>query len=233
MVQKKITKKMLREPDEFITLTQRSILFVEAHSKKIVTAAIVVAVIVVGVVFFQMSQRKTEEEAGRKLAAATTAYQNISSPYRDASPAEYKSVLAGFEEIAKQYPKTSAGKFSILYRGDILLKLGDFDEAIKAFQAFLQTAGKEKLYRLFALDGLGYAHEGKKDYAKAIEAYQQIVSSGETFQSEDAHLGLGRCYERLGKNKEALDNYNAFLKTANKNQRETNTVLRKVSLLAK
>ena len=58
---------------------------------------------------------------------------------------------------------------------------------------------------------------------------------GETFQSGAAHLGLGRCYEKLGKNKEALDHYNAFLKTAKKSEttNEVNEALRKVSLLEK
>ena len=34
---KKITKKKLKEPDEFITLTQKTLLFIEAHLKKVVS----------------------------------------------------------------------------------------------------------------------------------------------------------------------------------------------------
>ena len=229
---KKITKRKLKEPDEFITLTQRTLLFIGAHDKTVVTAGIIVLVIVLGIVFYQMWDRKKEADAGQKLSAAMEMYQRVSSPYREGSPSEYKTALGGFDDVIKQYPGTSSGKFSLLYKGNIHFKLGELDEAIKAYQAFLEKAGKETLYRLFGLEGLGYAYEGKKEYAKAIDAYQQIVAMGETFQLGDARLSLGRCYERLGKNQEALENYNAYLKTAQKSEM-TNAVLRKVSLLAK
>ena len=229
---KKITKKKLKEPDEFITLTQKSLLFIEAHLKKVVSAGIIIVVVVLGLVFFQIWEKKKEAEASQKLSVAMEVYQRVSSPYREGSPSEYKNALGSFDEVIKQFPGTSAGNFSLLYKGNIHFKLGEFDEAIKAYQAFLEKAGKEQLYRLFALEGLGYAYEGKKEVAKAIDAYQQIVAMGETFQSGDAYLSLGRCYERLGKNKEALENYNAYLKTA-KTSEITNAVLRKVSLLAK
>jgi len=55
---------------------------------------------------------------------------------------------------------------------------------------------------------------------------------GGTFESADAYLGMGRCYEKLGKNKEALENYKNFLKISKKSN-ETNAVLRKISLLEK
>jgi tetratricopeptide (TPR) repeat protein len=229
---KKITKKKLKEPDEFITLTQRTLLFIETHARKVVTAGVVVLVIVLGIVFYQLWDRKKDADANQKLSAAMEIYQRVSSPYREGSPSEYKAAIGGFDDVIKQFPGTAAGKFSLLHKGNIHFKLGELDEAIKAYQAFLERAGKETLYRLFGLEGLGYAYEGKKEYAKAIEVYQQIVAMGETFQLEEAHLSLGRCYERLEKNQEALENYNAYLKTAKKSEM-TNAVMRKVSLLAK
>jgi tetratricopeptide (TPR) repeat protein len=110
--------------------------------------------------------------------------------------------------------------------------LSEFEEAIKAYQTFLSKSGKEKLYRLFALEGLGYAYEGKKDYEKTIQTYQKILEMGEGFQLGDAYLTIGLCYEKLGKNKEALENYKAFLKVSQKSMM-TNAVLRKISYLEK
>jgi tetratricopeptide (TPR) repeat protein len=90
--------------------------------------------------------------------------------------------------------------------------------------------GGEKLYRVFAMEGLGYAYEGKKDYEKALDAYQKIVDMGDHFQMPSAYLCMGRCYERLNKSKEALESYKAFLKTSQKSVM-TNAVLEKVSHL--
>ena len=229
---KKITKKQLKQPDEFITVTQRGLLFIQEHSKKIVTAGVIIVVIVAGFVFFQMWEKKKEAEANQKFSLATEAYQRVSNPYREGSPSEVKNALKNFEEVIRQYPGTSGEKLSLLYKGNIHFGLGEFDEAIKAYQAFLEKVGKEELYRIFALEGLGYAYEGKKDYAKAIEFYQQIIALGENFQSGDVHLSLGRCYEKIGKNKEALENYSVYLKKAKKSEM-TNAVQRKVSMLEK
>ncbi len=229
---KKITKKQLRQPDEFITVTQRLFLFVEAHLKKISIAGIAILVIILAVVIYQMWNRSNERDAQIKFNTAEESYQMAMSPYREGSPADYKAALAKFDEIIKDFPRTSSGKVSLLYKGNIHLKLGEYDEAIKAYQAFLGDTGKNKLYHLFTWEGLGYAYEGKKDYEKAVDAYQKTIALDESFKSGEAYLNLGRCYEKMGKQKEALEDYKSFLKVAQKSQM-TGEVLRKVSLLEK
>ena len=154
----------------------------------------------------------------------------VSSSAKEDSAPEYKNVLGKFDEVITKFPRTLSGEISLLYKGNILLKLNQFEEATKSYQAFLEKAGKKKPYRLFAMEGLGYCYEGKKEYEKAIEAYQKIVEEGGGFQVGDAYLNLGRCYEKLGKNKEALENYKAFLKVSRKSVM-TNSVLRKISIL--
>jgi tetratricopeptide (TPR) repeat protein len=156
----------------------------------------------------------------------------VSSPYREGSPAEYKKVLEAFDEVIKTYSRTSSGRLSLIYKGGIHLRLGEFDEAINAYDGFLKKAGKERLYQLFALEGIGYGHEGKKDYEKAVKAYQEIIKLGEKYEWAGAHLNIARCYEKLGKKDEAIENYRAFLKASPKSL-STNSVLKKVSALEK
>jgi tetratricopeptide (TPR) repeat protein len=229
---RKIIKKKLKEPDEFITLTERTYYFLTQHSKPVVAGVIIVLAIVSAIFFYQRWEKKKEGNAYQLFAVAAETYQATSSPYREASPEQYKNVLETFDEISAKFPGTFAGKLSLLFKGNLLLRLGEFEEAIKSYNAFLQKAGKEKLYRIFALEGLGYSYEGKKDYEKALSAYQKIGEMGETFESANAYLGMGRCYEKLGKNKEAIENYKNFVKIAKKSN-ETNAVLRKISLLEK
>lgn len=163
---------------------------------------------------------------------AVETYRGVSSPYREGSPQEYKTVLEKFDEVVTKFPRTSSGKIAILYKGNIYLRLGEFEDAIKAYEGFLRKMGKEKLYRSFAMDGLGYSHEGKKEYEKAANAYQKVIDLGESFQSAYAYLGLGRCYEKLGKWKEAVENYKNFIKVSPKSEM-TNIVLRKISVFEK
>jgi len=229
---RKIAKKKLKEPDEFITFTERNYLFLTRHSKPVAAGVIIVLAIILAVFLYQRWERKKEGNAYQMFTLAVETYQAASTPYREGTPQQYRSVLERFDEVITKLPGTSAGKLSILFKGNLHLRLGEFEEAIRAYETFLKKAGKEKLYRIFALEGLGYSYEGKKDYEKALSAYQKIGEMGETFESANAYLGMGRCYEKLGKDKEELENYKNFLKISKKSN-EANAVLRKISLLEK
>ncbi len=229
---KKIIKKKLKKPDEFITLTDRVIRFFTRQYKPIAIGGSIVLAFIVFIFLFQKWGEKKEEKAYQMLRLSMEAYQTVSSPYRDGSPQEYKTVLEGFDQVITKFPGTSSGKIAILYKGNIYLRLGEFENAIKAYEAFLGKNGKEKLYRAFAMNGLGYCYEGKKEYEKAANAYQKVVDLGESFQLADAYLGLGRCYEKMGKAKEAVANYKNFMKVSKKSEM-TNIVLRKLSVIEK
>ncbi|HMK77394.1 MAG TPA: tetratricopeptide repeat protein [Thermodesulfobacteriota bacterium] len=229
---KKIIKKKLKKPDEFITLTERTFLFITHHSRSIAVGAGIVLILLLCIFSFKKWEKKNEENAYQMFHLAVETYEMVSSPYRDGSPQEYRAVLEKFDEVITKYPRTSSGKIAMLFKGNIYLRLGEFDDAIKAYEAFLQKTGKEKLYRSFALDGLGYSYGGKKEYEKAVDAYQRLAGLGEGFQSADAYLGLGRCYEKVGKSKESLENYKSFIRVSKKSEM-TNIVLRKISDLGK
>jgi len=228
----KITKKKLKEPDEFITLTEKGLLFLQKHLKQIAFGAGVVVIILLVVLGFRWWDREKEAKATEKFNSAIELLQKASSSDRDGDPAELKNALGLFDEVIRQFAGTSSGKIALLHKGNLHLKLGESDEAIKAYETLLAKSGIERVYHSFATEGLGYAYEGKKEYEKALQAFKKVLETGEPFQSADAHLNIGRLCEKLGKTEEALENYKAYLKTAQKSEK-AQFVLRKVSLLEK
>ncbi len=228
----KITKKQLKEPDEFITLTERAFIFFNQHTKKITVAGVLVVVAVVAVVLFRMSEKKNEEEAARFLGAALETYDRRVSQTGEGATPDLKDVLAKFDDIITKFPRTSSGTISQLYRGNIYLRQDQFDEALKAYTAFLDQAGKKRLYLYLGWEGLGHAYEGKKDYPKAVDAYEKMLQAGEGSQLAEARLNLGYCYEKLGKTKEALESFKAFL-SGDQKSFLTDVILRKVANLEK
>ena len=232
MARTKIIKKKLKEPDEFISFTERTFIFITHHSKSIVIGGIIILVLVLSIFFLLRWEKKNEEKANQMLNLAIETYQIVSGPYQEGSLEDHRNVLEKINEVINKFPRTSSGKLSILYKGNLHLRLGEVDEAIKAYETFIQKSGKEKLYRLFAMEGLGYSYEEKKDYDRAINAYQKISQLGEDFQSANVYLGMGRCYEKLGKYQEALENYKNFLKVSPKSSM-TYMILRKISHLEK
>lgn len=228
---KKIIKKKLKEPDEFVTLTERAYLFINRHWKPIAGVGVAVLILVLSVILFQRWEKSKEQNAFQMLHVAVENYQMASSPYRESAASDHKDALEKFAEVAAKFPGTSSGRLALLYQGNIHLRGGEFDQAIQAYENFLQKVGKERLYRSFAMEGLGYSYEGKGNYEKAIAAYQKEIELGQDF-SANGYLGLGRCYEKLGKTKEAVENYRHFLKVAQKSQM-SNIVLSKISNIEK
>ena len=229
---KKITKKKLKEPDEFIGLTEKAYRFFVQYHKPMVTGGIILLVVVLVIILYQKWEKRKEIDAEQRFAAAVQLYQGTISQNREGSPSEYKGVSEKLDEVIAKFPRTTAGKLSLLYKGNLHLQMGEFGEAIKEYQNFLQKAGKVKLYHLLAAGGMGYAYEEMKDYEKALQAYQMILKMGESFETPNAYLNMGRCYEKLGKKKEALENYRAFIKISEKSP-VANAVLRKISFLEK
>src|SRR4030067_772116 len=107
-VKKKITKKKLKQPDEFLSVTEKAFLFVSQHIKKMAIGALLVLVLFLSFFLFRMWDQRKEDEATQKFMLSLEAYQMVSSPYREASPAEYKKALEGFEEVIKTYTRTSS-----------------------------------------------------------------------------------------------------------------------------
>jgi tetratricopeptide (TPR) repeat protein len=229
---RKIIKKKLKEPDEFVTLSERTYIFINRNFKPIAGGGIIVLILIIFFLLFQRWERGKEENALQMLNAAVETYQAVGSPYREASAQEYKDILGRFNEVSTKFPGTSSGNLALLYGGNIHLRMGEFDQAIQAYESFLKKGGKELLYRCFAMEGLGYSYEGKKDYEKAIHAYQRQIELGENFQLPSAYLGVGRCYEKLGKAKEAVESYRSFMKVSQKSEM-SNIVLGKISSLEK
>jgi len=229
---KKIIKKKLKKPDEFITFSERAFQFITRYVKPIAIGGGILLALLLFVFLFQKWEEKNEANAYQMFRVAVETYRTVTSPYREGSLQEYKTVLERFDEVIAKFPRTSSGKIAILYEGNIYLRLGEFENAIKAYEGFLREVGKGKLYRSFAMNGLGYSYEGRKEYQKAADAYREVIHLGESFQLADAYLGLGRCYEKLGKTKEAAENYRNFIKVSKKSEM-TNMVLRKISVFEK
>ncbi|MDP3016208.1 MAG: hypothetical protein Q8N70_03940, partial [Deltaproteobacteria bacterium] len=77
-VKKKITKKKLKQPDEFLSFTEKSYLFISHHIKKMAIGAILVLVLILSFFLFRMWDQKKEDEANQKFILALEAYQMVS-----------------------------------------------------------------------------------------------------------------------------------------------------------
>ena len=134
MARRKIRRKDLKKPDEFITLSAKIITWCRDNIRLIMGAMggiILLMLISAGVFAF-----KTQKEA-----KARTLYQEALALYPAATSgkpsfAEYAAVATKLEEVKSHYGSTAVGTNALVDLGNVYFKSGDYDKAISCYMDF-------------------------------------------------------------------------------------------------
>jgi tetratricopeptide (TPR) repeat protein len=204
---RRIPKKKLKEPDEFISTTARMISWTVENLKLILIGIIIGALVVVSLVFWRIKTRKREVEALNSFYRASVILMSAEDP----SSKGYQEAIDEFERIQRKYPHTDVVQLAQLQLGQGFLNSKQYDKAVETYRKFLDSNPQEGLYRLLVLQNLGYAYEGQGNYQRALDSFQSLVAKGESFLQPWGYLNVSRCYEKLGKREEALKTYRIFL----------------------
>lgn len=204
---RRISKRKLKEPDEFMSTAARTISWTRENLRLILIGFIIVALVAFSMVLWRIRTKKKEVEAFNSFHRASEILMSAEDP----SARGYQEAMDEFERIRREYPDTDAGQLAQLQLGQGFLEQKQYDRAVETYRTFLDSNPKESLYRLFALQNLGYAYEGQGDYQNALNSFQELIDMGESFLQPWGYLNIGRCYEKLGKKEEALRNYRRFL----------------------
>jgi tetratricopeptide (TPR) repeat protein len=94
----------------------------------------------------------------------------------------------GFKYLADEYPRYQTGKLAALYAGACYYNLGQYAEAIEYLDKF---EADDLHMQPGALLLKGDAYVCLKDYAKAIEAYAEVVETGNKMLAPKALMKTG------------------------------------------
>ena len=110
----KLTRKDLRQPDEFQTLSRQALEWVEHNRNAVIAALAAIIVVLIAVVAYRMISQSRE-------AGAATAYAEARALLNDK---KYGDAASRFDEVANRYSSTSYGALAVLERGNALLLNG-------------------------------------------------------------------------------------------------------------
>jgi tetratricopeptide (TPR) repeat protein len=213
MAAKKVSrKKLLKEPDEFISTTSKVIQFFRTRQRQIVWFAAVFLVVALagGGVFYYF--RWQEEKALVLQDEALQIYQGANrsgqeNPGKEKKEEEeLKKALDKFRRARSLYGWGRTGQVSELYIGHCLFALKEYDRAQAAYSRCLEGP-----FRSIALNGLAYSFEAKGDYAQALENFQKDLNEPDNPFQLESMLGAARCYEVLKDKPKALEMYQKAL----------------------
>lgn len=201
VAKRRITKKQLREPDEFVTVGAKAMKYAMAHLTYIGLGVLLLAAIIVALVFWRQHQAASEDMAFTLLGRGIALYQQEE---------KREEALPVFTELINDYPRTTAGKVALLYRGRSSMLQQDYDQAITDFTLFLKRSSKPFL-RVIAFNALGNSYSAKGEYQQAIDNFQQVIASGDEWLKPYVLLQMGMCWEKLGETKKAVEAYQESL----------------------
>jgi len=178
-------KELLKKPDQFLSSTDKALLFYK-QNRSVVMGSIF-GVLIIGLSFF--------------------GYQN----YKKSRTMEFEALYFKMEEIVKADNKKSTNSYSELIKirdqidegphrnraslliADILFQNEDYEKAKSTYQEILTNSSG--LNFEMARVSLAYVYEAMEDYKKAIDLLKIVIDSESNFPIFQAYWSLARCHE--------------------------------------
>jgi len=118
---------------------------------------------------------------------------------------------ASLQQVAREFPGTSAALEAMSRLSEIQYREGRFAEATSTYEGILKDFPSNPLAESARL-GLAVVQEAQGNFEAARGLYSQIVESSPTsFIAPAAKIGMARCMEALGQAKEARQVYEEIL----------------------
>lgn len=206
---KKTRKELLREPDEFMTISGKLIGFAVDHKNQLSYALgiiVVLSLIISGYRFFSI---RAENNASALLDKSLTKYNGIKA---EKQPDEvYGEVSADFQFILNKYKSKESAKLARLIFANICYNAGKYKQAVELYKTALTDFVKYPMIHHQILSNLGYAYEQEEDYSTAVGYFEKISSAPKPLMRDEALYHLGRLYDKLGENEKSREAYNKIL----------------------
>jgi tetratricopeptide (TPR) repeat protein len=206
MAKKKIARKKLKQPDEFITLTGKVIQWGQKHVKEIGFIAMALVGILLAIVGYRYFDNQ-KEIRGFALLNQTRAKYATEVKKSDAPEKVYEAVRGDYQKIIDDFSGRGAGRIARKKLADICFDAKVYDRAIELYEKSLVDFKKEPFYRAVILNDLAYACEANKNDEAAIRYFKEIIEMPDALSKDQALFHLAGFYEKQGNADKARELY--------------------------
>ncbi|MFH1479929.1 MAG: tetratricopeptide repeat protein [Pseudomonadota bacterium] len=211
MAKKKVTRKeLLKAPDEFISFSARTALFIRGHSRQftfigVFFACLVIIYLIVTTYLGYINKRGQD--------AYNKAYYRLlqsMSTEKDQKGMEEAEKL--FSKVSNDYGSSRVARLALPELAYIKLREKKYDEAITLYQQFLKESLSDPSYQSLTKLALSGCYEMKGDFEKAIETLKQVMAESTGSFNEQAMLNLARVYRLTNQEEKSKDILREFVK---------------------
>jgi len=206
-----LSRKDMKEPDQFQVAAGEAASWLTGHGRQtLLVGGAAVAALLVTVVVMSLRERSAAEAGSALAAVYKVAGADVTAiplpgsggPTYATEAERQKAVVEAAGRAAATHGSTHAGALAALAKGDAHLKLGEWDAAAAAYQAYLAAAPAKDSFRFGALEGLALVEEGKGNAEGAATAYARLAAEVPA-QADRADLARARLLAAAGKKDEA------------------------------
>lgn len=206
-----LSRKDMKAPDQFQVAAGEAAGWLTGHRRlAVLVGGGAVTLLVVGLVLSSLRERAAREAGGALSEVYRAAAGELSSvplpgasgPFFANDAARQKAVVDAAARVVAAHGSTRAGALASLAKGDAHVKLGEWDAAAGAYQAYLAVAPRGDSFRFGALEGLALVEEGKSNLDGALAAYARLAAEVPG-QADRADLATARLLAAAGKKEEA------------------------------
>jgi tetratricopeptide (TPR) repeat protein len=193
---KKTRKQLLKEPDEFITITGKAITFVTGYQKQISYTLCTIVAIVLIFFGYRFFAQRAETKAFTLLGQTQSKYDTLKMT--SSETAAYSQVSQAFQSIIKKYGGNAGGKLARVIYANVSYDAQQYEKAIALYKQSLNDFKDDKLVYNMILSNLGHAYQRVEDEKNAAAYFEKAASATDSPIREEALFNLGLMYEKLG-----------------------------------
>ncbi len=215
----RITRKELRQPDEFVTLSRQAVAYFEENRTTFFMIVGGIVVLLAAVLIFRSVKASRQASAAQEYATAHALLDDK----------KYPEAATAFQQIADAYSSTSYAPIAQLEAANALLLAGRSAEAAAAYQKYLDQGPKTDYLRQLALVRMGHAQEQSQQLADAGRSFAAAAELQGPY-AEEALIGQARVADTAGDPGTAKDLYIRFLQKYPQSDRRALATSRLVAL---
>jgi tetratricopeptide (TPR) repeat protein len=209
MAEKRITRKeLLKSPDEFLTLTERTINFVNTHSRQVyIGLTALVCILVVGL----LANWYLSHKENQALTAYGQALDSVDLGAKP-TPEQIGKAVQALEAVRKDYPASPPAHNALINLGQLYYQAGQYDQSISSYQQFLKELKPwEETIKPIIQDSLADVYEAHGQNELAAQIWEDLAKTEGGMLKSQAYRGLGRVYLSMGKLDQAQKAYDSYL----------------------
>lgn len=203
---KKINRKQLKQPDEFITFSGKVIQWSRKYGPQIGYMAMALLGIILAIVGYRYFDNRAELKAFTILTEANANYA-VQLQKNVGQDKAYEAVKADYENILDNYADKKAGKVARKTLADICFNAGRYDEAIALYEKSLEDFKTEPNYYALILSDLALALSANNDDEGAKQYFDKVVNIPDALSLDQALFHLAGLYEKAGDTDKAMSFY--------------------------